>query len=160
MGNWPARHDLSCWLGHKTATQTKILLTFVQAHSDLDSFTSSLELLGKLKQNFIWSLHRLEEQRFFQAVGVTWPRWPPCPYMVKTFKNRCWNRMADVAETWYTALGTQVLPSFFKDHKLIFDLFTQRSTLVPYAFVWENAWMMVYSESIEVCDINVVNIVN
>ena len=23
MGNWLARHDLSCWLGHKTSTQTK-----------------------------------------------------------------------------------------------------------------------------------------
>ena len=25
MGNWPAWHDLSCWLGSKTSTQIKIL---------------------------------------------------------------------------------------------------------------------------------------
>ena len=26
------------------------------------------------------------EQKFAQMVLVTWPRWPPCPYMVKTIK--------------------------------------------------------------------------
>ena len=111
-----------------------ILLTFVQAHSDLDSFTSSpLGLLGQLKQNFIWRLHRLEEQRFFHTIGVTWQRWLPCPYMVKTFKNRLlWKQLASVIETWYTASGTKGLPlvSSNGDPRLIFDLFTQRSTLV------------------------------
>ena len=48
------------------------LLTFVQGHSDFDSFPSSpLELLGQLKPNFIWSLYRLEEQTSFQTDGVT-----------------------------------------------------------------------------------------
>ena len=27
------------------------------------------------------------EQKFIQMVQVTWPRWPPCLYMVKTLKN-------------------------------------------------------------------------
>ena len=27
------------------------------------------------------------EWKFVQMVLVTWPRWQPCPYMVKTFKN-------------------------------------------------------------------------
>ena len=39
-----------------------MLLTFVQGHSDFDSFTSPLELLGQLKQIFIRSLHGFEEQ--------------------------------------------------------------------------------------------------
>ena len=27
------------------------------------------------------------ERKFVQTVLVTWPEWPPCPYMVKTLKN-------------------------------------------------------------------------
>ena len=27
------------------------------------------------------------ERKFVQMIEVTWPRWPPCPYMVKTLKN-------------------------------------------------------------------------
>ena len=35
--------------------------------------------------------------------------------MVKTFKNLLLrNQEADALETWYTALGTQVLPNLFK----------------------------------------------
>ena len=38
------------------------------------------------------------------------PRWPPGPYMVKTFQNLLWNQKADDLGTWYmyTASGTQV----------------------------------------------------
>ena len=39
------------------------------------------------------------------------------------------------------------------DPRLIFDLFTHRSTLIPYPFVWENAYLVDYSEIIEVYDI-------
>ena len=35
--------------------------------------------------------------------------------MVKTLKNLLlWNQMADDLETWYAALGAQVLPSMLK----------------------------------------------
>ena len=38
-----------------------------------------------------------------------------CPYIVKTLKNLfLWNQKADDLETWYTALGTQLLPNSFK----------------------------------------------
>ena len=48
-------------------------------------------------------------------VLVTWPRWLPCPYMVKTLKNLLLrNQKLDDLETWYAALGAQVLPSLFK----------------------------------------------
>ena len=63
---------------------------------------------------------------------VIWPRWPPCPYMLKTFKNLR-NQKADDLETWYTASGTQLLPSLFKWwHGLTLTYFTARSNLVPY----------------------------
>ena len=35
-------------------------------------------------------------------------RWPPCPYMVKK------KQKFDDLETWYTAFGTQELPSLLK----------------------------------------------
>ena len=49
--------------------------------------TSPLKPLGQCCSNFMWSLLRLREQKIAIMVGVHWPRWPPCPYMVKTFKN-------------------------------------------------------------------------
>ena len=51
------------------------------------SNTSPLEPLGQFCTNFIWSLLRLGEWNIAKMVAVHWPRWPPCPYMVKTFKN-------------------------------------------------------------------------
>ena len=39
--------------------------------------------LGQLNSNFIWRLLRTWEQKFVPMVLVTWPRWPPCPYMEK-----------------------------------------------------------------------------
>ena len=45
--------------------------------------SSPLKPLGQLNSNFIWRLLRMGEQKFVQMVLVTWPKWPPCPYMVK-----------------------------------------------------------------------------
>ena len=48
-------------------------------------------------------------------VQVTWPRWPPRPYMVKIFKNLLLqNRKSYDLETWYAASGTQALQSLYK----------------------------------------------
>ena len=49
--------------------------------------TSSLKPLGQCSSNFMWSLLRLGERKLAKMVEVHWPSWPPCPYMVKTFKN-------------------------------------------------------------------------
>ena len=46
--------------------------------------SSPLKPLGQLNSNFIFRLLRMREQNFVQIVLVTWPRWPPRPYMVKT----------------------------------------------------------------------------
>ena len=52
---------------------------------------------------------------FVCSIWVTWPRWLPCPYMVKTFKNLLFqNRRADFHETWYVASGTPAHHSLFK----------------------------------------------
>ena len=49
--------------------------------------SSPLKLLGQLNSYFIWRLLRMGERKFDQMVLVTWPRWPPHPYMVKTLKK-------------------------------------------------------------------------
>ena len=83
-------------------------------------------------------------------VQVTWPRWPPCPYMVKTFKNLLLkNQKTYDLETWHVALGTQALQSYINDDPgLTLTYFTARSNLVPYAFVWEKGKTMDFLETI------------
>ena len=46
-----------------------------------------LKPLGQCCSNFMWSLLRLGEQKIAKMVAVNWPRWLPCLYMVKIFKN-------------------------------------------------------------------------
>ena len=58
--------------------------------------------------------------------------------MVKTFKNLLLqNRGCLKAEFLHKSLGTRGLPKLLNDGcTLMFDLFTARSSLLPYAFVW------------------------
>ena len=71
--------------------------------------------LGRLKQNFMWSLLGTGERTFVQMVQVTWPRWPPYPYMVKTLNTLLLrNGKAGDLETWFAASDAWVLPSLFK----------------------------------------------
>ena len=43
-----------------------------------------LKPLSQLNSNFIWRLLRTREWKFVQMVLVTWPRWLPRPYKIKT----------------------------------------------------------------------------
>ena len=48
-------------------------------------------------------------------VAVSWPRWPPCPYMVKTFKNLfLQNRGCLVAVSLHKSSGMGGLPKLLK----------------------------------------------
>ena len=96
--------------------------------------------LGQLKPNFMWRLYGSGERKLLQTVMVTWSRWPPCPYMVKTLKNRhlrnqkagmnLWNY-----ETWYAASGTQVLQNSFKWWPWVnLDLFYSKVKFGPLCF--------------------------
>ena len=75
--------------------------------------------------------------------------------MVKTLKNLLLrNQKADDLESWYAALGTQVLPIPSNDDPgLTLTYFTARSNLVPYAFVWGKSKTMDFSETIVVYDL-------
>ena len=58
-------------------------------------------------------------------VQVTWPRWPPWLYIVKTFKNLLLqNHKSYDLETWHVASGTEALQSLYKWWPWVdFDLF-------------------------------------
>ena len=96
----------------------------------------SLETLGQLKPDFMWSLHGMGEWKWVQMVYVTWPRWPPWPDMVKTFKNfLLLNQKAYVLETWYAALVTQILPNLFNWWPWVdLDLFYSKVKFGPSCF--------------------------
>ena len=70
-------------------------------------------------------------------VQVTWPKWPPCPYMVKTFKNLLLqNQKSYDLETWHVALGTQALQSLYKWWPWVdLDLFYGKVKL-GHLYVW------------------------
>ena len=82
--------------------------------------TSSLEPLGQFCTNFIWSLLRLGEWKIAKMVAVHRPRCPPCPYMVKTFKNLLLqNRGCLGAESLHKSLETGGLPKLLKQMSYI-----------------------------------------
>ena len=50
-------------------------------------FPRSPKPLGLSKPNFIWSLSGIGERQLVRRVWVSWPRWPPRQYMVKTLQK-------------------------------------------------------------------------
>ena len=67
--------------------------------------TSLLKPLGQCCSNFIWSLPWAREWKIAKTVAVHWPRWPPCSYMVETFKNLLQNQECLVAESLHKSSG-------------------------------------------------------
>ena len=62
-------------------------LILVQGHSDLIfSHFFALETARPIEAKFDVDPPSDGKREFVQMVQVTWPRWPPCPYMVKTLK--------------------------------------------------------------------------
>ena len=53
-------------------------------------FQTSPKLHDKSKPNFVLSLYG-----WGTKIWVTWPRWTPCPYMVKNFRNLRLNQLTD-----------------------------------------------------------------
>ena len=88
-------------------------------------------------------------------VLVTWPRWPPCPYKVKTLKNLIlWNQKDKDIETWYAALSARVLPSLFKWWPWVdLDLFYGKVKFGPLCFCMGKGKTMDFSETIVVYDL-------
>ena len=76
------------------------------------------------------------ERKFVQTIQLTWPRWSPCPSMVKTINNLLLrNQKAEDLETWYAALGAWVLPNLFKWWLWVdLDLFYSKVKFAPLCF--------------------------
>ena len=98
--------------------------------------------LGRLKPNFIWSLLGTGERKFVQTVLVTWPRWPPCPYMVKTLKVGMQHR----ALVFYRFC-------LIGDTGLTMTYFMARSNLVSYAFIGGKGKTIDFAETVVVYDL-------
>ena len=63
----------------------------------------------------IWSLLRLVERKIAKMVAVRWPRWSPCPYMVKSFKNLLFQNQGFLgAESLHKSSVTGGLPKILK----------------------------------------------
>ena len=113
------------------------------------------------------------EWKFVQMVQVTWPIWPPCPYMVKILKNLLWNQTADDLESWYAASGTQVLPStddspmstlrisivslmskwFFIPNMFSLYIFAFQLRLCQKRLTWSNGYLEVICHTLDVFSI-------
>ena len=75
----------------------------------------SLKPLSQICSNFILSFLKSGEWKIAKMVVVHWPRWPPCPYMVKHFKNlllQNWGCLG--AESVHKSSGTGDLPKLLK----------------------------------------------
>ena len=76
---------------------------------------SPLKPLGQFCSNFMCSLLWAEEWKLAKMVAVHWPRWPPCPYMVKIFKNLLLQNRGHLgAESLHKSLGIWGLPKMLK----------------------------------------------
>ena len=111
------------------------------------------------RSNFMCSLHGMGKWKFVQMVQVTWPIWPPCPYMIKTLK--IFFSGTKLPMTLKTGIQHRVLKYYqvySNDNPwLTLAYFTARSNLTPYAFVWEKGNIMDSRNycTVCICDIKV-----
>ena len=111
------------FLAHLSSAQDELLWSlFVRRPSVRASVrqhfqtTSPLKPLSQFCSNFIWSLLRVGERKIAKMVAVRWPRWPPRPYVVKTFKNLLLqNRECLGSEPLQESSGTGGLPKLLKE---------------------------------------------
>ena len=114
--------------------------------------TYPLKPLGKCCSNFMWSPLRLGEGMIAKMVAVHWPRWLPCPYMLKTFKNLLpQNQIIPVTLPLQISSRTGDLLKLLK-WWAYFEIwpFTARSNLLsthlyrPYTFIWKKCWEFIF----------------
>ena len=86
-----------------------------------------------------------------QMVLVTWPRWPPCPYMIKTWKNLL--RRNQKADDLESCMHHRVL-EFVQMMTLCWPWpILRQDQFGPNAFAWEKGKTMDFSETIVVYDL-------
>ena len=118
--------------------------------------SSSQKLLDRWKPNFMWLLNGMRERKFVQMIQVIWPRWSPCPYMVKT-RQKSSPKPADRLPSNLVYTISDSDPSNFVQMMILvdLDLLTAMSNFLPNAFVWENAKILDLTENIDVHELKV-----
>ena len=97
----------------------------------------------------MWSLHGVGEQKFVLKVWVTWPRWPPHPYMVKIFESLLRNQMDDDLEIRYAALVALPISSSSNDDPwLTLTFFYSKVKFSHFGFCMEKRVKREFSDSI------------
>ena len=111
--------------------------------------SSSLKPLSQICSNFILCLLKSGERKIAKMVVVRWPRWPPCPYMVRPFKNlllQNWGCLG--AKSVHKSSGTGDLPKLLKRLSYV-DIWPFYGKvkfaslcicMSPITFIWENCW--------------------
>ena len=146
-GMWVRFADLNSFLAHLSwrlmgeliVYQSLWRLSSIRQHFQT---SSPLKPLGQFNSNFIWRLLRTREQKFVQVVLVTWPRWPPRPYMVKTLRKSSpepEGRWPWVLVCSIRVVGpTKFVQMMILQGRLTLTYLKSRSNLLPNAFKWEN----------------------
>ena len=100
---------------------------------------STLKQLDQCSLDFKLGLLSKGYYQFVQTDLHHLIRWPPCPYMVNILKNPRLTKKASRLNPGIYHRGLKVYQVCSNnDSRLTFDLFTTRSNLRPYAFLWGN----------------------
>ena len=107
------------FLAHLSYAQDELLWSLFVLLPSLRPLTFSRLLLWSPRANFAQISYGASlgwgERKIAKMVAVHWPRWPPCPYMVKTFKNLLLqNRGCLGAESLHKSSGMGGLPKLLK----------------------------------------------
>ena len=86
---------------------------------------------GPIKAKFHWSLSGMGEWKFVCGVWVTWPRWLPCPYKVKTLQKSSPGPKGQWPYGLVCSIGAwAIIVCWNDDPRLTLTYFTARSNLV------------------------------
>ena len=110
--------------------------------------SSSPKLLGLSKPKFILSLSGMRERKFVCGVWVTWSRWPPRPYVVKTLQKSSPEPKGQWPCGLVCSIGDSgpIILCSNDDARLTLTYFTIRSNLIPYALLESHLMEETYSK--------------
>ena len=93
-GTWALKVKVISWPWPKAIYVWKLKHAFLRNH-------------WPFLTNFVWRLLVTWKLKFVDMMLVTWPRWPPCPYMVIALKNL-------LLQNLVCSIGTPAHYSLFK----------------------------------------------
>ena len=108
----------------------------VTINPSLFSFDFSSETTGPIVTVFHMEPSWVE----VQTVPVCWPRWPPCPFMLKKKFLLLQNQETRNQNIWYKPPGISYHICSNDDARLTIDLFMERSDLPPCIFIRAKFW--------------------